>query len=81
MPDKIKKFLRKLTDKQLAYLLPFIDRVETYNLEGLNIKPLQGHNKHFRVKAGRYRIIFIQHNQGNQIVSITRRNDQTYRDF
>lgn len=81
MSDKIKKFLRKLNRKQLTYLLPFIDRVELNDLEGLNVKPIKGHDQYFRLRAGKYRIIFIRNENGNQIVAIAHRDDQTYRDF
>jgi mRNA-degrading endonuclease RelE of RelBE toxin-antitoxin system len=82
MPDKIKKFLRKLSKKQLAFLLPFVSRVEANDLMGLDIKQLKGQKDMYRLRVGRYRIIFCRiSDKENEIVLVGLRDDQTYRDY
>ncbi|QQS70056.1 hypothetical protein IPP75_02885 [Candidatus Saccharibacteria bacterium] len=82
MTDDIKKFLRKLTKKQLEYVLPYMDKIERNDLAGLDCKPLRGHRGFFRVRAGSYRIVFYVMAAGeNRILNVGKRDDQTYRDF
>lgn len=80
MPDKIKKFLSKLSKKQLLYLLPYIEKIVANDLSGLDVKPLKGKKNFYRVRAGSYRLIF-KTNDGNVLVFVGKRDDQTYHDF
>lgn len=82
MTDKIKKFLRKLTKKQLTYLIPYVDRISLNELTGLNIKPLKGHKGLYRARVGKYRIVYrLKDHDSTDILFVGKRDDQTYRDF
>jgi len=72
--NKIKKFLKKLSKKELKQVLATINKIERGNLAGLNIKKLSSHNNIFRVRTGANRIIFLQEDTKHRIVSIERRN-------
>jgi mRNA-degrading endonuclease RelE of RelBE toxin-antitoxin system len=82
MSDKITKFLRKLSSKELARVSKYKERIEANNLTGMNIKKLVGHETLFRARLGRIRIIFEKVDDGRcEIKIIDFRDDQTYRDF
>ena len=82
MADKIKKFLQKLSRRQLAYLLPYIEKIEANDLDGLDVKPIKGHKGVYRVRAGGYRIVFRPTGEhSSNLLFVGKRDDQTYRDF
>lgn len=82
MSGKIEKFLRKLSKKQLAYLMPYVIKVEQNDLGQLDVKPMKGHNGLYRVRVGRYRIVFRRIGTGKtKTLFIGKRDDQTYRNF
>ena len=82
MPDKITKFLKRLSKNQRLYLDPFIDKLLCNDTKGLDVKPLKGYPGLYRLRAGRYRIIFrpISQNEA-KILFVGRRDGQTYRDL
>jgi len=79
--DKIQKFLAKLSSRELEKILAVTVRIQAADFGGLNIKPMKGHKGFFRVRVGRVRIIFKLTAKGYEIIHITNRDDQTYRDF
>lgn len=80
MADKIVKLLRKLPSRQLRLLLPVIQQIVDNDLEGLDVKTLKGHVGLYRVRVGNYRIIFTkQGSQQPKIISIAKRDENTYR--
>lgn len=82
MTDKITKLLSKLSQKDLKRIGDTVEKIATLELEGLDIKTLKGQTGIFRVRVGSYRIIFnINQNKKPNIVSISRRNEKTYKDF
>lgn len=58
MADKVKKFLSKLPHDQLIYLLPYLHAIKANNTKEMDVKQLKGYKNVYRVRAGRYRIIF-----------------------
>ena len=81
MADKITKFLRKLSSKQLTEVKRVMDLIMSGRFDDLDIKKLSGHNDLFRVRFGRIRIIFAKTKSGNVIKYASFRDDKTYRDF
>lgn len=79
--DKIQKFLKGLTTKEQEVILLILVQItkDFTKLPGL-IK-MTGYENLFRVRVGRYRIIFKVENRKAEIVKITKRDDQTYRGF
>jgi mRNA-degrading endonuclease RelE of RelBE toxin-antitoxin system len=82
MADKIAKLLAKLSKKDLERIQKAIEQIVLLQFEGLDIKTLKGRNDTFRVRTGNYRIIFgFNQNKQPYILSISRRNEKTYKDF
>lgn len=82
MADKIAKLLAKLPKKDLVKLKAVIAKIILLEYEGLDIKSLKGQHNIFRVRIGNYRIIFkIEPGAETEIISISRRNEKTYKDL
>ncbi len=82
MADKITKMLRKLASTNSYWeVRRVIDLILSNDLTGLDIKKLKGHADLFRVRVGRYRIIFREIDEQNMIIDIDKRDDQTYREY
>ena len=81
MSDKNAKFLRKLSGKEEQRAMAARSKVLANDLSGLDVKKLSGWDYYYRVRVGRIRIIFESIDGKNQIIQITWRDDQTYRDF
>ena len=56
--DKINKFLLKLARKERNKLLETLKKISVLNLDGLDVKKLKNLPNHFRVRAGKVRIVF-----------------------
>ena len=81
MSDKITKFLRKLSGREGRRVLEVRNKILANNLAGLDVKKLACWDFYYRVRVGRVRIIFESVDGKNEIIHITWRDDQTYRDF
>jgi len=76
--DKMLKFLRKLSKKELKKMLQVIDDIERGNISHLDVKRLSGHTNIFRVRVGDIRILYIRSKTEYRLVRIERRSDTTY---
>ena len=76
--DRIEKLLRKVSKKDREKLFGIIDRLLNGEKKGLNIKKLKG-AEFYRLRSGRFRIIF--HYEGKEIIidSIKLRDENTYK--
>ncbi len=82
MADKISKFLNSLTEEKLLYIRDHLDRIRLNDIAGMDAKPLKGHKGVYRVRAGKYRIIFKVLTSGSvEILYVGKRDDQTYSNF
>lgn len=81
MSGKITKLLAKLPPKQLAVIKAAVAQILKGDYTGLDIKMIKGQKDIFRVRLGRYRIIFKVVDKEPRILSISKRDEQTYRDF
>lgn len=73
------KNLEKLSKHNRNDLLAFMKRIQLSDLDGMDIKKLQGEEGAYRVRKGDFRIIFFKKNGGeNIIIAVERRNDTTY---
>jgi mRNA-degrading endonuclease RelE of RelBE toxin-antitoxin system len=79
--DKTEKLLAKMTAEQREAIISTIERLVTGNERGLDIKALKGHQNLYRARVGNYRIIYGRVNGEYIQYAITKRDDQTYRDF
>lgn len=78
--DKIEKLFRKISQTDRQRLLKLIQQLANNQLKNLNIGKVQK-TDFFRLRSGRYRIIF--HKENNEIIidSIKLRNEKTYKDL
>ena len=82
MTDKVAKLLSKLSKRDLKHILKTVERITKLQLEELDIKALKGRSGVYRVRVGNYRIIFsINQDKKTNIISIGRRNENTYKDL
>lgn len=79
--DKIKKFLRKLTFQEQLEIDLVIEMIVSDKVDDLDVKRLQGYWDIFRVRKGNFRVIFKKTSEGNRILEVTRRNDNTYNKY
>lgn len=77
--NKIAKFLQKRTKEERLKLLTVIRLIAENNLHNLDIKKLKSSDNIFRVRFGKFRIIFERDVKKNIVKSIAKRDDQTYR--
>ena len=82
MTDKIAKLLSKLSQKDLKRISSTIEKITRLEFDELDIKTLKGQTGVYRVRVGSFRIIFsINQNKMPNIVSVSRRNEKTYKDL
>ena len=81
MADQIKKFLAKLSKKELENVQALLLDITNQELKHLDIKPLKGYKDFYRVRKGDIRIIFTDKAGAIKIISIGRRDDRTYSKF
>ena len=77
--DKIKKFLRRLNNKQRTAVLKALYNIRAGELDGLDVVKLTGRHKMYRARVGRVRIQFIEGEKENAIISVEYRSDKTYK--
>jgi mRNA-degrading endonuclease RelE of RelBE toxin-antitoxin system len=77
--DRINKFLQRLSSKELLVAEGVITQILEGNIRGLDIKKLKGQEFFFRARKGDLRVIFWRKGSNVRIVSVERRNEQTYR--
>ena len=76
--DKIEKLLRKINQKDRQRLEMLVEQLVKGDLLGLQIKKVRGKNC-FRVRSGRFRIIFKIDQDSILIMDIKLRNEKTYK--
>ncbi|MES2087795.1 MAG: hypothetical protein V4467_02250 [Patescibacteria group bacterium] len=79
--DRINKELRKLSEKERAFVKEILQKIQKGNTTSLDIKKLKGRTDIFRVRKGTVRIIYQKTESGIFILALERRNESTYRDF
>ena len=79
--DKIQKALKKLSEKERNLFKAILQRLQSGQTQGLDIKKLKGHTDIFRVRKADIRIIFKQSANSIFVLAIERRSEKTYRDF
>ena len=76
--NKIQKFLAKLNRKERETADLIIEKIQSQEFEGLNIKKLKGFEKLFRVRKGDLRVIFSVEKNNVNILDIARKSSTTY---
>jgi mRNA-degrading endonuclease RelE of RelBE toxin-antitoxin system len=79
--DRNQKFLNKLTPHERQVLTDVLLLLKANRLSTLDIKKMSGHPHYYRIRVGTIRIIFKKVTDLITIEQISRRDDQTYKDF
>jgi mRNA-degrading endonuclease RelE of RelBE toxin-antitoxin system len=77
--DKIKKFLKKLSKKEQEAFLLLMYQIKKNYKQIPGIKKLKGKKHLYRIRLGKYRIIFSTNKKDPEIIKITKRNEETYK--
>jgi len=78
--DKIKKFLKKVSKKECLNLENKIASLISKKLDNFNVIKIKG-TKFYRVKVGKYRIIFYYIDNDIIVDDIKLRNENTYKNL
>jgi len=76
--DKIEKLLRKISKKQREKLFSIIKKLLSKDKKGLDVKKIKG-TEFYRLRSGRFRIIFHKENKEIIIDGIKLRDENTYK--
>ncbi|PJE65341.1 hypothetical protein COU91_02215 [Candidatus Saccharibacteria bacterium CG10_big_fil_rev_8_21_14_0_10_47_8] len=79
--NKIEKLLQKLDPKTRARIEQALLQLANNRPEKLDIKKIKGTNDNFRIRVGRHRIIIRQVDQKFNLITITKRDEKTYKDL
>ncbi len=78
--DKISKALSNLSNKDRELIKNILLKIKNHSLDGLDIQKLKAYHQIFRVRKGKWRIIFKKELSGQYIIlTIEKRRDNTYR--
>lgn len=80
MVDRIQKILNKISPKEKSELLAIAQDIERENVAQYDIKKLKGFDDIYRIRKGKFRLIYRVESPGrNKVLAIERRNDNTYK--
>ena len=80
--DKVTKFFQKLSKQESAKFLEIKKQVLAGNFENLDIKTIKSKPDFFRVRLGRYRLVFSGKKTGNiKLLKIVKRDEQSYKNL
>lgn len=79
--DKITKFLRHLTPKEREKLEEVISNIIADNVANYDRKKLKGHSNLYRIRVNDLRVVYIDLDDGKNIILIERRSESTYKNF
>ena len=79
--EKLEKILLKLTKPEQKEIINLIQLILENNLSKLDVKKLKGYKDVYRVRSGKMRIIFRRQDDDISVLEISRRNDNTYRNY
>lgn len=77
--DKIGKALKNLSEKERKAIAEVLTQLKAGSFENLDIKKLKGRRDIFRVRHGKWRIIYRMLEKEIFILVIERRSEKTYR--
>lgn len=79
MVDRIQKLLNTLRDKEKQQILMILEDVAQGKIMNYDLKKLKGHEDVYRIRKGKWRIIFYKRaTRKTTVLVIERRGDTTY---
>lgn len=79
--DRNQKFLKRLSDKEFAAVEKILQQILIRDTTDIDIKKLSGYRDIYRVRHGNIRIIFLDTGNYTEVLEISRRSEQTYKNF
>lgn len=76
--ERLEKNLNSLSENQKIKIKEILLKIKSGNLNNLDVKKLKGREDVFRVRKGKIRVIFYYKKDKIYILSIEKRNDNTY---
>ena len=76
--DRIQKFIQKLSKHQRQQILSMIEQIRKGDIQGMDMKKLQGRDQEFRIRKGDIRIILKRIEGGFDVTDIQWRGSKTY---
>ena len=77
--DKVSKFLQEVSLSERKRIDIAISKIITRDLKDLDVKKLQGTKDLYRARVGPFRIIFTHIPGDATIISVDRRDENTYK--
>lgn len=79
--DKTEKFLRELQPKRRRQIMEVVEQILDREWKHLDIRKLKGYDHVYRVRKGDIRIIFVDKQTDINVLSIERRDEDTYKNI
>lgn len=79
--DKIQKLLNKINPKDANKIADVFERIKSGDIKKLDIKKLRGYPDIFRVRVGIYRVIYRVCDDNIRVIDLSKRDDNTYRNY
>ena len=78
--DKISKFIKKIDPKDAEKIADILEKLILNDLKSLDIKKLKGSQNLFRIRFGKYRVIYTKDDE-IRILEISQRKEDTYKNY
>ena len=75
MPKGFLKYILKLDPKRRRLFEELVGKIETLDLEGCDVKPIEGRKNLYRLRSGKWRFIFEKKDGYGEIWDIDTRGD------
>ena len=76
MPKKYLKYIARQNPKEKERFFGVLECIQNWDLENLDCKTMKGYKKRFRCRVGKFRIVFVQQENGRgAIIDIDTRGD------
>ena len=81
MVDKITKALNKFSSKEKGLVKNLLLKINQNQMIGVDLKKLKGRDDIYRARKGKIRIIYRIEDSQVYLLTIERRNENTYKDI
>ena len=79
--DQIKKQWNKINKKDREKIREIFEQLNQRNFKNLKREKLQGYDNIYRIRVGRYRIIYFDDKQQIILKYLKKRDEKTYREI
>jgi mRNA-degrading endonuclease RelE of RelBE toxin-antitoxin system len=79
--DQIKKQWNKINEKDREKIREIFEQLNQRNFKNLKREKLQGYDNIYRIRVGKYRIIYFDDKQQIILKYLKKRDEKTYREI